>query len=125
MKNIVMFICCILPLWTKAQNKEINFQTFENWRQVLAKARSENKTIFIDAYATWCGPCKKMDADVYTDPKVAEFVNKNFIAIKVQMDQNKSDPNQIKSWYGYASQIKKKNIIVAMPTFLFWMQPEK
>ncbi|SEW26089.1 Protein of unknown function, DUF255 [Chitinophaga sp. YR573] len=114
-----MLMCCLLPLWTKAQNKEINFQTFENWQQVLAKAKAENKTIFVDAYATWCGPCKMMDKEVYTNPKVAEYVNANFIAIKVQMDQAKNDLDHIKGWYADATKIQKKYQIEAMPAFLF------
>jgi thioredoxin-related protein len=112
-------MCCLFPFGVMAQNKVIEFQTFGNWQEVLDKAKEEKKTIFVDAYATWCGPCKKMDVDVYTDPKVAEYVSTNFIAIKLQMDQAKNDPESIKSWYADATELQKKYQIEAMPTFLF------
>jgi thioredoxin-related protein len=119
MKNIVMLIYCVLPVFVAAQNKEISFQTLENWQQVLAKAKAENKTIFIDAYATWCGPCKKMEADVYTNLKIANYVNQSFIPIKVQFDQTDSDRQEIKNWYDDAISLQKKFQIDAFPTFLF------
>jgi thioredoxin-related protein len=119
MKNIVMLFCWFIPVLATAQNKEIEFRRFKNWQQVLEKAKEEDKKIFVDVYATWCGPCKKMDADVYTNAKVAEFVNENFIAVKVQMDQVKNDPDPIRNWYSEANELRKKYKIEAMPTFLF------
>ena len=51
----------------------------DNWENTLAKAKAENKIVFVDAYTTWCGPCKKMDANTFPDKKVGDFYNKNFI----------------------------------------------
>ena len=52
------------------------------WKQAIAKAKTENKPLFVDFYTDWCGPCKKMDKEVFTDAKVAEFYNTNFITIQ-------------------------------------------
>ena len=35
------------------------------WKEVLAKAKQEDKLVFIDVYTSWCGPCKKMAAKVF------------------------------------------------------------
>ncbi len=51
------------------------------------KAQSENKMILIDVYATWCGPCKMMDSDTYSNPDV-QNVLKDFILVKIDVDAN-------------------------------------
>src|ERR1700743_1265558 len=62
-----------------------------SWTQVLARARTERKYIFVDCYTTWCGPCKEMDRIVYPDPKVGETYNGKFVCVKMQMDRSSSD----------------------------------
>ena len=42
----------------------IQFET-GSWKEVLQKAKQENKLIFVDLYTTWCGPCKKMAAETF------------------------------------------------------------
>jgi thiol:disulfide interchange protein len=48
----------------------LKFETGLNWEQVKQKAKAENKLIFLDVMATWCGPCKYMDANVYPNDTV-------------------------------------------------------
>ncbi|MCS6928668.1 MAG: thioredoxin family protein [Saprospiraceae bacterium] len=57
------------------------------WSDALAKAKAEERLIFADAYASWCGPCKRMAATVFTDPKVGEFFNEHFINVKYDMEK--------------------------------------
>ena len=58
-----------------------------SWEEALALAKEEDKIIFVDAYAVWCGPCKRMAKDVFTDQKVGQFYNKNFINVKMDMER--------------------------------------
>ena len=51
----------------------IKWVTGLSWEQVLTKAKTENKFIFVDCYATWCGPCKVMDKDVYPNDTVGDL----------------------------------------------------
>lgn len=63
-------------------------QFFEGrWKDALAKAKKENKLVFLDAYASWCGPCKLMQARTFPDKKVGEFFNKKFVSVKMDMEK--------------------------------------
>src|SRR5690554_7882772 len=58
--------------------------TFE---EAIQKAKKENKLIFLDAYAVWCGPCKLMDRTTFKSEKVGALFNENFINIKIDMEK--------------------------------------
>lgn len=76
-----------------------------SWEEALESAKNQNKTIFIDAYAVWCGPCKMMEKDVFVLPEVASYYNNNFINYKLDVD--------------IEIELAEKFKIEAMPTFLF------
>ncbi len=61
--------------------------TDEAWAAIVKKAKAENKIIFLDAYASWCGPCKLLQKNVFTRSDVGELFNKNFINVKVDMER--------------------------------------
>mgnify|MGYP000857323607 CR=1 FL=1 len=52
-----------------------------SWKEILELAKKEDKPIFVDCYAVWCGPCKVMDAEVFTQPQVGDYFNSNFINV--------------------------------------------
>jgi thiol-disulfide isomerase/thioredoxin len=79
----------------------------ENFAEAMQKARAENKLVFIDAYTTWCGPCKMMDKQTFSDDDVAAFFNEKFVNLKLDME--KGD--------GQTIQLRYK--IAAFPTLLF------
>ena len=40
------------------------------------------KPVFIDTYTDWCGWCKKMDQDTFSDPVIADLLNNKFYPVK-------------------------------------------
>lgn len=59
--------------------QKINWITLE---EAFKKTQTEPRKVIVDVYTDWCGWCKVMDQKTFTDPKVIEYVNKNFYAVK-------------------------------------------
>ena len=68
-----------------AQTRSMNFEK-TSFAEIKAKAKKENKLIFIDAYTSWCGPCKWMAKNVFTNDTVADYFNAKFINAKFDME---------------------------------------
>ncbi|MCB9185174.1 MAG: thioredoxin family protein [Flavobacteriales bacterium] len=57
------------------------------WQEAYARARKENKHLFIDCYTDWCGWCKVADKNTFPAEEVAAVLNGNFISVKVDMER--------------------------------------
>lgn len=72
------------------------------WQNSLSKtfelAKTNRKWILVDVFTDWCHWCKKLDADVYAQPKVATFLNKSFVCMKANAERG--DGITVKSKYG-------------------------
>jgi len=56
------------------------------WEQAKTKAKEENKTVFIDFYTQWCGPCLNMVKKVFILPEVGSFYNDKFVCLKIDAE---------------------------------------
>jgi thioredoxin-related protein len=122
----ILFLCYFIPAFVYSQEIDgIKFERELSWEQIKAKAKNENKYIFMDCYASWCMPCKKMDKEVYTNPTVGKYLNESFISVKVQLDSTNHDAPEIKNWYATAKELKDLYLITSMPTFLFFSSDGK
>lgn len=77
------------------------------WKDALAEAEKSEQLVFVDAYAEWCGPCKKMAATTFKDQKVGDFFNTNFINLKIDMEK------------GHGLTFGSKYPVSAFPTLMF------
>ncbi|MCB0766216.1 MAG: thioredoxin family protein [Flavobacteriales bacterium] len=64
------------PAETKGAIKWLTIEEAE------AAAKKAPKPLMVDVYTSWCGPCKMLDAKTFSDPRLAEYVNKNFYPVK-------------------------------------------
>ena len=90
-------------------DSEAGIQFFKgNWDAALKKSKKENKLIFLDAYAAWCGPCKVMARKTFTQKEVGDFFNANFINVKMDMEKDEN-----------GSRLARKYKLTAYPTLYF------
>ncbi len=68
----------------KGKPAEIQWLTFE---EAVALNKTEPKKIFIDVYTDWCGWCKVMDKNTFKNPYIAEYIIKNYHAVKLDAEQ--------------------------------------
>ena len=70
------------------KKNELGIQFVEaNWAKAVAEAKKQKKMIFIDAYTSWCGPCRMLKQNTFTDKAAGEYFNKHFINIALDMEQ--------------------------------------
>lgn len=58
-----------------------------DWSKALSEAKKQNKLIFLDAYASWCGPCKLLKKKTFPDKEAGEFFNANYINVAIDMEK--------------------------------------
>lgn len=119
--RFLILMALFSPYLVAAQG--IQFDQKSSWEGILQQAKAEKKFIFLDCFATWCGPCKKMDAEVLSLPEAGAYFNsstgKRFINVKVQFDETSNDNAYVRSWHADAKRIKEKYGINGYPTYLF------
>ncbi len=118
----VLFLILVLPLFALSQ-QGMQFEHNTTWKEIQAKAKAENKYIFVDAFTTWCGPCKYMAANIFPLPEAGAFYNDKFINVKVQLDTTAKDDDEVKRWYADAHSIMTDFKVNVFPTYLF-ISPE-
>ena len=91
---------------SEVANPGINF-SHQSWKEVVEKAKAENKLIFIDFYTQWCGPCLNMAQNVFTLPAIGAYYNSHFVCAKIDAEN------------GEGVTLAKKYGIFSYPTYIF------
>lgn len=105
---IALFLCmwiCV-PVFCQSDSTGIKFEN-GTLADAIAKAKHENKKIMVDCYTTWCGPCKMLTARTFPVKEVGEFMNPQFVSIKIDMEK------------GEGPQVAKQFNVKAYPTIVF------
>ncbi|PWK78738.1 thioredoxin-like protein [Mucilaginibacter oryzae] len=109
MKPQILCFCLLLSLLRPAQAQQQTGIRFlgGSWKQLLAAAQAKKQPIFVDVYTDWCGPCKRMEKEVFPLPEVGKFYNDNFICYRLNAEK------------GEGPGIAKAFGVSAYPTWLY------
>lgn len=89
MKNILLSIALLTSTFasfaqqTKAHKKEVEWISLQ---EAYNRTQKEPRKTIVDVYTAWCGWCKVMDRETYTNPDVIEYLNKNFYMVKLDAE---------------------------------------
>jgi thioredoxin-related protein len=107
MKRTLFILIAVLISAGHLKAQPVNFIQGK-WDDAKVKALSENKYLFIDCFTEWCGWCKTLDKNTFSNPKVGEVMNKNFVAVKIDMEKD------------YGINLSMKYRVNAFPTALIF-----
>lgn len=109
MKRTVLFFCLTFIVASSyAQGVHFSKLPFD---EAKALAAQEGKSIFVDVYTTWCGPCRRMAKEVFVDEAVASYFNDHYICLKLDAENERG--------HGFF----QAYISSAYPSF-YWLTPE-
>jgi thioredoxin-related protein len=113
MKKVVVFLLIgvaifgILASTTKHKGK-VEWITMEALKEQYAK---NPKPIMVDLYTDWCGWCKVMDKETYTNENVTSYIGQNYYAIKFNAEGKDSVEFNGKK-YGYNAKNRAHDLAV-------------
>lgn len=81
-----VLLCTFFLFSTSLSAKGINFENI-TFKKALEKAKTENKLVFVNVYAVWCGPCKLLKKTTFQSDKVATAINNSFINLDIDAEK--------------------------------------
>jgi thioredoxin-related protein len=83
MKYLLLLVFSFFLSLSLKDQDEIQWMKFE---EAIAANTKQPKMILVDVYTDWCGWCKKMDKETFTDPKVVAHLKQNFYTVKLNAE---------------------------------------
>lgn len=80
---LVVFMALRMPFWASRPAVFVDM----SFEEASAKATNDGKLLIVDAMASWCGPCKVMDADTWPDPALTAWLNQHAVAFQFDVDK--------------------------------------
>ena len=99
MKKLLLVLVLLVSSFGFDWSGKVNWAM--NYEQAKSLAIRTNKPIFVDLALSHCPPCKYISTHMYTDDKIANFINKNFVPVLIIVDEEKV-PTEVSQFFsGY------------------------
>lgn len=88
---VVVGVALASGLFLNSQKGSAESNSSLTWKSLdegMTLAKQQNKKILVDVYTDWCGWCKKMDSDVYSDAGVIKTLNAKFVLVKLNAESD-------------------------------------
>jgi len=105
---LLFMLTCAVHAQNEQKSPHSIVFTNASFNDALKQAAAQHKYLFVDAYASWCGPCKMLKATTFHNKKAADFYNANFINLSIDMEKGEG-PQLAQAWG-----------ITAYPTLIFF-----
>jgi len=79
MKKLTLLFILLAPFIAHAQQSQIEWISIE---EAQKRMKDEPRKIMMDVYIEWCGPCKMMMKNTFSNADVIAYVNANYYAVK-------------------------------------------
>jgi len=99
MKKLLLVLVLLVSSFGFDWSGKVNWAM--NYEQAKSLAIRTNKPIFVDLALSHCPPCKYISTHMYTDDKIANFINKNFVPVLIMVDEEKVPTEVAQFFSGY------------------------
>ena len=124
---IAFLIAFVFTSFKITENDKIHWLSIEEMQLAYKK---KPKPIIVDVYTSWCGWCKVMDKETYSNDQVAAYINEKYYAVRIDAETKESLEWNGKK-YGYVSQYKVNELAayflngqMSYPTTVFFSSLE-
>lgn len=106
--KVLNTIMLMITFFFAANAQDFNPEIEEEWDNIIKTTRDQEKLILLDFSTDWCGPCKMMDQQVFTDLKVKTMLDHKFHLLKLNPETEE-----------LAATLAKRYTVKSYPTFIF------
>jgi thioredoxin-related protein len=89
MKRFIAGIILGLLALTSSVRAAVTWE--QNYDAALEKAKKEQKLVMVDVYTDWCGWCKRLDKDAFSNTDVTAKLSEDFVAVKINPEKTETN----------------------------------